>query len=65
MQSQITTSLGDGLRQSPKTVLHTGPNYTIPKIQRGRSGSYNCTTSNNVGTSEAATINVDVQCKYM
>ena len=50
---------------SPNMVLHNGPNYTISNIQRGRSGSYNCTASNTVGTSEPATINVDVQCKYM
>nr|XP_022286587.1 hemicentin-1-like isoform X2 [Crassostrea virginica] len=45
---------------SSNTVLHNGPNYTISNIQRGRSGSYNCTASNTVGTSEAATITVDV-----
>nr|XP_022323492.1 hemicentin-1-like isoform X3 [Crassostrea virginica] len=48
---------------SPSTVLHTGPTYTIPNIQRGRSGSYNCTATNTVGTSEAATIYVDVLYK--
>nr|XP_022289451.1 hemicentin-1-like isoform X3 [Crassostrea virginica] len=46
---------------SPNNVLHNGPSYTIPNIQRGRSGSYNCTASNTVGTSEAATVNVNVQ----
>ncbi|XP_022287174.2 nephrin-like [Crassostrea virginica] len=48
---------------NPNTVLHNGPNYTIPNIQRGRSGSYSCTASNTVGTSERATILVDVQYK--
>nr|XP_022289450.1 hemicentin-1-like isoform X2 [Crassostrea virginica] len=48
---------------SPNNVLHNGPSYTIPNIQRGRSGSYNCTASNTVGTSEAATVNVNVQYK--
>ncbi|XP_078334121.1 kin of IRRE-like protein 3 isoform X1 [Crassostrea virginica] len=48
---------------SPTLVLHNGPTFTIPIIQRGRSGAYNCTASNAVGTSEAATITVDVQYK--
>ena len=47
---------------SPNSVLHNGPNYTIPNIQRGRSGSYSCTATNTVGISKAATIEVDVQC---
>ena len=47
---------------SPNTVLQNGPNYTIPNIQRGGSGSYRCTASNTVGTSEGASINVDVMC---
>lgn len=47
---------------SPATVLHNGPSYIIPNIQRGRSGSYNCTAINSVGTSKAVTIILDVQC---
>ena len=47
---------------SPNTDLHNGPNYTIPNIQRGRSGSYSCTATNAIGSSEAATIGDDVQC---
>nr|XP_022287372.1 nephrin-like isoform X2 [Crassostrea virginica] len=46
---------------TPNTFLHTGSTYTIHNIQRGRSGSYNCTASNAVGTSEPATVEVDVQ----
>nr|XP_022313604.1 B-cell receptor CD22-like [Crassostrea virginica] len=46
---------------SPTTVLHNGPNYTIFNIQRGSSGSYSCTASNSVGTSDPATVNLDVQ----
>ncbi|XP_078332852.1 hemicentin-1-like isoform X2 [Crassostrea virginica] len=46
---------------SPTTVLHNGPKYTIPNIQRGSSGSYSCTASNSVGTSDPATVNLDVQ----
>nr|XP_022290573.1 neural cell adhesion molecule 1-like [Crassostrea virginica] len=45
---------------SPNTALHTGPNYIIHNIQRGRSGSYNCTATNTVGTSEPITIKIDV-----
>ena len=48
---------------SPNTVLHNGPNYTIPNIQRGRSGTYNCKARNAVGSSEVVTIDVDVKCK--
>ena len=48
---------------SPNSVLYNDHSYTISNIQRGRSGSYNCTASNTVGTSEADTIYVDVQCK--
>ena len=46
------------------TVLHNGPTYTILSIQRGSSGSYSCTASNSVGTSDAATILLDVQCMH-
>ena len=49
---------------SPNDALYNGPNYTIPNIEREKSGSYSCTASTTVGTSEPATINVDVQCKY-
>ena len=48
---------------SPNTVLDTGANYTIPNIQRGRSGKYSCTASNTAGSSVAVTIDIDVQCK--
>ena len=47
---------------SPNTILYHEPNYTIPNIQRGRTGSFSCTASNSVGTSEAAVIIVEVQC---
>ena len=50
---------------SLNTILHTGAYYTIPSIQRGRSGSYNCTAKNIIGTSEAATVYVDVLCKIL
>lgn len=39
------------------------PIFTISHIHRNMSGSYNCSASNSVGTSEAAVITVDVQCK--
>ena len=50
---------------SPNMVLYNGPNYTIPNIQRGRSGSYSCTASNSVGTSEAVKVIIDVLCKLL
>ena len=49
---------------SPNTALHNRPNYIIHNIQRGRSGSYNCTASNAVGTSEPITIMIDVLCMW-
>lgn len=48
---------------SPSIVLYNGPIFKIANIQRDKSGSYNCTANNSVGTSEAVTINVDIQYK--
>uniref|UniRef100_A0A8B8B5S2 B-cell receptor CD22-like n=1 Tax=Crassostrea virginica TaxID=6565 RepID=A0A8B8B5S2_CRAVI len=48
---------------NPNVELHNGPNYTIPNIQRRASGSYICTASNAVGTSDGAKITIDVQYK--
>lgn len=39
--------------------------YVIRKTSRRDKGSYNCTASNSVGTSIAATLYLDVQCKYL
>lgn len=47
----------------PGTMIHNGPTLRIPNIQRNRSGSYSCTASNSVGTSEVVDINIDVQCE--
>ena len=44
--------------------LHNGPAYTILNIQRERSGTYICTASNTVGTSEGENVVIDVQCMY-
>lgn len=49
----------------PNVVLFYGPNYTLPNIQRNMSGTYNCTASNSIGTSEANIINVEVQCEFL
>lgn len=38
--------------------------YVIFNITRNESGSYKCAAQNSVGTSENATVFVDVQCKY-
>lgn len=43
--------------------LYDGPTFTIPNIKRNRSGSYSCSASNVVGTSEAVIIYIDVQCE--
>lgn len=45
-------------------VLHNQSIYTISNIMKSDSGSYSCTASNSIGTSELATIYVDVLCKY-
>lgn len=44
-------------------VLHNQSIYTINNIMRSDSGSYSCTARNSIGTSELATINVDVLYK--
>lgn len=46
-------------------VLHNLSIYTINRISRSASGLYNCTAINEVGESEAASISIDVQCKYI
>lgn len=51
--------------ESPYDVLSYKQIFTIPQIQRNMSGPYNCLASNSVGTSEAAVIIVDVQCKLI
>lgn len=48
---------------SPSNVLYNGSVYNVHDIQRERSGLYSCTAANSVGTSQAASIEVDVQCK--
>lgn len=45
-------------------VLYKGSIFVIQNIMRHRSGSYSCTASNSVGTSEAANTYLDVQCRY-
>lgn len=45
-------------------VLYNGSRFVIQNIMRDRSGSYSCTASNSVGTSEAANTDLDVQCEY-
>ncbi|XP_061194992.1 B-cell receptor CD22-like [Saccostrea echinata] len=47
---------------SPSNVLHTGSTYTIPNIQRERSGTYSCIAVNSIGVSSPASIQVDIQC---
>lgn len=44
-------------------ILYNGPTFTIPNIKRNRSGSYSCTASNTVGTSDAVIVDIDVQCE--
>lgn len=48
----------------PSNVLTNGHIYMIPNMQRNNSGTYGCTASNYVGTSDPVTIYVDVRCKY-
>lgn len=48
---------------NPYFVLPIGSTYTISNIKRTRSGSYNCTASNSVGTFLAVKVDVDVLCK--
>lgn len=46
-------------------VMEDRDTYAITNITRSWSGSYKCFASNNAGTSEPATIVIDVQCKYV
>lgn len=46
------------------TNLSKENTYVIINITRNESGSYRCAAQNSVGTSENATVLVDVQCKY-
>lgn len=46
-------------------TLSFGSTFKIFNILRNNSGSYNCAARNFVGTSIAATIEVDVLCKYI
>lgn len=48
---------------SQNEMLSDEPYLIIPNITRGRSGPYNCTASNSVGTSDAVTISLDVHYK--
>lgn len=43
-------------------VIYNGSSYTVRSIQRDSSGTYKCTAGNIVGTSEAATVILDVLC---
>lgn len=47
--------------KSPRNVIYTESNCTIPNIQRNMSGFYSCIANNSVGASVAATTDVDVQ----
>lgn len=47
--------------KSPRNVIYTECNCTIPNIQRNMSGFYSCIANNSVGASVAATTDVDVQ----
>lgn len=48
---------------TPGNILYNEPSYTIVNIQKEMAGSYNCTATNSVGTSVAATIEINVHCK--
>lgn len=49
---------------SSTTILSDNSTYDIQRITRKESGNYSCAAKNSVGTSEAAILVVDVQCKY-
>lgn len=45
--------------------LSNKSSYIIPKTNKEDTGTYNCTADNSIGTSIAATVYLDVQCKYL
>lgn len=46
---------------SPNRFLYNQSTFTISNIQRTEAGSYSCTAKNTIDTSEASTIDIDVQ----
>ena len=49
---------------SNSEVLHHGPTWNFPNINRTASGTYRCTAYNGVGNSPSHEIKVNVTCKY-
>ena len=56
-----TRVLEDG---SNSEVLHQGPTWDSPNINRTASGTYRCTAYNGFGNEASQVFNVNVTCKY-
>ena len=50
---------------SSSEVLHRGPTWDFPNINRTASGTYNCTAYNGIGNPVSQTVKVNITCKYM
>lgn len=58
--TSITWKWFSGDKQFP--VPENRPTFIMSEIHRIKSGNYSCTASNKVGTSEATSTTLDVQC---
>ena len=49
---------------SNSKVLHHGPTWDFPNINRNASGTYHCTAYNRIGNPVRREVKVNVTCKY-
>ena len=49
---------------SNSKVLHQGPTWGLPNINRNASGTYHCTAYNRIGNPVRREVKVNVMCKY-
>jgi len=46
-----------------QAVVGNGPSLTLQPVRREQAGSYQCQAENELGLSQPATVQLDVQCK--
>ena len=52
------------LEDGSNSVLHQGPTWDFPNINRTDAGTYRCTAHNGFGNPVSHKVKVDVTCKY-